>query len=211
MQSAKLNPRQQTFLKLYTGQTEIAGNGTRCYMAAYNCEVERVAQTGASRLLRDPRIKAILEEAERRALAALNVNAKFVLDESVRLYRIAIGDEPVAVDHVITNKDGSRSVSAILRRETNLPIARQALELIGRHTSVQAFQDNIEHTHTHYLEQALSKRTKVIEGRAVNDTPGLPSPEPARVERGSMPGDSENQQSEARADPLSEREGATAD
>jgi hypothetical protein len=97
-------------------------------------------------------------------------DANFVLEQSVRLYDRAMGDATVEVDVIETvrNDDGTtcKRARTIERRDYNPAIARQALELIGRHTSIQAFQDNVEHTHTHRLEQALARRSKLVEAAA---------------------------------------------
>ncbi len=163
--NAKLNLRQQRFLHLYTGKDErYQGNATQSYGKVYGC-IGVVAQTGGSRLVNSPAIAAILADTESRAIDRLQLNAEFVLNETARLYDRAMGDVGIPVD-VLDSSDES-GVREILRREYNPSIARQCLEQIGRHKSVQAFQDNVEHSHTHYLESRLAARSKVIEGRAV--------------------------------------------
>lgn len=171
MQSQPLNPKQRKFLRLYLGRDDrYLGNATKCYMLVYDCESERVAQTSGSRLLKNPVIAgeiALFDEAQQNAMIA---DAGFVLEQSVRLYDRAMGDQAVEVDVIdkVKQDDGSTvsRLRTLTQRLYNPGIARQALELIGRHTSIQAFQDNVEHTHTHKLEQALARRGKQVEERA---------------------------------------------
>ena len=68
----------------------------------------------------------------------------------------------------------SQSAISKLRLETgpvpenfNHAGVKAALELIGRHTRVQAFKDTIEHSHTHRLEKALARRGKEVEQAAL--------------------------------------------
>ena len=171
-QAQPLNARQREFLRLYVGRnSRYRGNATACYKKAYECSDDRVAQACGSRLTRENvHIKAAIEAAKQKALDNLGIDATFVLRESLRLYDRAMGDEAVEVDVIDTKKQADGSTVHVVRvveqRDHNPAIARQALELIGRHTSVQAFQDNVEHTHTHRLEQALAKRHQQIEAAA---------------------------------------------
>lgn len=171
MQRAKLNPKQARFLKLYTGQSEMAGNATKCYVEVYGeTSTGRVSQSAASRLLGHPRIKAFLEAAEQKALDVLDVNAQYVLDQSIRLYDRAMGDESYPVEVAVTDKEtGVESLVVIQRRSYSPSTARQTLEMIGRHKQIQAFEENVTHTHTHYLEQALAARSKQCERRALGN------------------------------------------
>lgn len=118
-------------------------------------------------MLKNPLIAAELQAFHEHQRDSTLADADFVLEQSVRLYDRAMGDAPVEVD-VIEVKDGVSTLKTLEKRDYNPGIARQALELIGRHTSVQAFQDNVEHTHTHRLEQALARRGKQVEARAAN-------------------------------------------
>ena len=49
---------------------------------------------------------------------------------------------------------------------TNLNAAISALELIGKHSSVQAFSQKVEVNHTNHLEQILNERCKAVEDAA---------------------------------------------
>ncbi len=58
-----LNPRQEKFARLYyAGPDHLRGNGTRCYLEAYETENEDSAAVGASRLLGNDKVRARIEE-----------------------------------------------------------------------------------------------------------------------------------------------------
>lgn len=170
-----LNPRQHHWLRLYLGRDpELRGNATRCYAKAYGVENEGVAQSGGTRLRRHPILSKLIEKAERDAIATAGIDAQFVLDQSLRLYDIATGDLPT--DHEIVDVDEGGRERRTLRqvRQFDPKSAHQALRMIGDNKHVQAFQQNVEVSHTHYLEERLAAKSKVIEGRAqvIDEEPG---------------------------------------
>ena len=156
----RLNPKQLAFVRFYTGDDPATcGNATKSYEKAYSATCgQRSIQSMGSKMLRNPQVAALLARAEAKAHKEIDWNAKRVLQESVRLYDRVMGDE-----------EGYTF---------NASAARAALELIGRNTGIGAFSDQIDVTHTHYLEAQLAKRSKVIEGRAqvvTDQPPGLPA------------------------------------
>ena len=167
MQTQRLNPKQRLFLKLYTGKDPaMYGNASKCYRVVYDCNDPRSAQVGGSRLITNPKIAKLLEAAQARAVKEINVNAEYVLSQSVRLLNRAMGDE--SVEHISTTVDdnGQESIKVRSRTEYDPSTAKAALRMIGDHRDIQAFTQTIEHTHTHRLEQRLAQRAKVIEGKA---------------------------------------------
>ena len=174
--------RHRQFLKLYLGQTPIAGNATQCYKAVYGDHVtERSAQVSGARLLQLPHVRDAIEKANAKAIEELAVDAGFVLKESLRLYQRAMGDD--SYDHVKVDTDpdtGAERVSVRSERSYDPATAHKALQAIGQHRDVQAFTQTVEHTHTHVLEQRLAARSKMIEGRAaqvLDQLPGDPNQE----------------------------------
>ncbi len=166
----QLNFRQRAFVKAYLSDDPITGgNATQSYKKVYGSTcTERSIQTMGSKMLKQPRIAAMLEQAASKAIEEINWNAKKVLEQSVRLYDRCMGDTsyPVTVEYI--DKDTHEpAVSTVQRSDYNPAGARSALELIGRNRGIQAFQDNVEVSHTHYLEQQLTARAKVIEGKAM--------------------------------------------
>ena len=105
----------------------------------------------------------------------MNYSAETVLAETVTLYNRCMGYEEYPVHYSTRNKDtGIITPHTYQHRSFNAAGARAALELIGRNAGVQAFQDNIEVSHTHYLEQVLSRRAKQLESSVVSVVPVLP-------------------------------------
>ena len=184
-----LNLKQLKFVKLYIGgDATLMGNATACYREAYRPNSSlRVLQAMASKLLRQPKVQAMIARATVRAVEAVDWSAQTVLEQSIRLYDRCMGDidYPVTLQY-LDKETGEPKTSTIRRSDYNPSGARGALELIGRNTGIQAFQENIEVSHTHYLEQALARRAKVIEGRAVPVLPG-PGDQPGHAPGNSDP------------------------
>lgn len=175
------------FLKLYLGKTPIAGNATQCYKAVYGNDLpERSAQSGASRLLQLDHIKRAIIKAEALALKRLAVDAQYVLEENMRLYSRAMGDDSYDEVRVFTDPDtGQERVELAERRSYDPATAHKALTSIGQHRDVQAFTQTVEHTHTHVLEQRLAARSKIIEGRSIASD--LQAPAAAITNRHQLP------------------------
>ena len=175
-----LNAKQRQYIKLYTGHSQLGGNATRCYMAAYDQKNEFCAQRSASFLMNhNPHIAAILAQAEERAINQITINAKYVLDQSVRLHRLAMGDD--SFDHVVVETDpdtGEERTTVTEQRSYDPATAKAALQLIGQHKDIQAFSVTVEHTHTHLLERRLAARSKLIEGRATAVDPAQVAHQP---------------------------------
>jgi murein L,D-transpeptidase YcbB/YkuD len=168
MQSRGLNPNQAKFLSLYLGRDEqFFGNATKCYARVYKAS-ERQAQVGGSRLLKHELIAQAIDESLAQAAEQSNVDTEFIMRQSIRLYDICMGDLSVPVEYHVKNKDtGELEPRTKFVRHFKPSIARQTLEMLGRLRSVNAFNETIEHTHTHYLEQRLAQRSKLIEAQAV--------------------------------------------
>jgi len=157
-------------MRLYLSRDKrYRGNATQSYMKAYDVTDEKIAQSAGSRLANNPVIAGHIEKAFQKELDNLGIDAGFVLEQSVRLYDRAMGDEGIEID-VIDVVDGVHKPRTITERRYDPQVAKASLELIGRHTSVQAFQDNVEHTHTHRLEQRLAQRSKQVEHAATQPT-----------------------------------------
>lgn len=158
-----LTVKQQAFVRYYLGRDmTLHGNATQSYNKAYGFTDERVAQTSGSRLTKHPEIAAKIKAYSDKAAQATQVDANFVLEQSVRLYDRAMGDATVDVDHI--DKDGNVITRQL--RGYDPKTAKGALDLIGKHTAVQAFTENVEHTHVHRLETALAARQRAVEAKA---------------------------------------------
>jgi hypothetical protein len=100
---------------------------------------------------------------------ATGINAEYVLRQSIRLYDRAMGDEAIPGETTIETdpETGQERVTTSECHEYDPATARQALQMIGQHKSVQAFSQTVEHNHTHTLENRLAARSKAIEKAAI--------------------------------------------
>ena len=166
-----LNINQARWLRAYLGRDpRYTGNASASYRLAYPGSSAKTSQVSSSKMMNHPLVKIEIAKYKQAQSEQNIADANYVLSQSVRLYDRAMGDIPIEIDVIdtIRQDDGTLAnvTRTVERRDYNPAIARQALELIGRHTSVQAFQDNVEHKHTHRLEQALARRGKAVEARA---------------------------------------------
>jgi hypothetical protein len=160
----KLSAKDQQFADHYFGgAADVRGNATACYHEIHPRAKQRTCEVNGSRKLRQAEVREYLGSKREKLTEITGINAEYVLRQSIRLYNRAMGDESIEIDVVAS----SGELKTIERREYNPAIARQALELIGRHTQVQAFRDTIEHSHTHRLEQRLAAKSKAVEKAAL--------------------------------------------
>lgn len=95
----ELNPRQEKFARLYyAGPDELRGNGRRCYLEAYETDNPQSADTGASRLLRNEKVRARIEELREEAAEEAKARARdwweLYPDAQETLLEAAHGDVP---------------------------------------------------------------------------------------------------------------------
>ncbi|MCP4331654.1 MAG: hypothetical protein GY785_03270 [Gammaproteobacteria bacterium] len=158
-----LSVKDQEFADLYFGGHDaVRGNATACYRAIHPRAKQRTCEVNGSRKLRQAEVLEYLGSKREKLTEVTGINAEYVLRQAIRLYRRAMGDEPFEVDLVTP----SGEIRTSERREYNPQVAKATLELIGKHTRVQAFRENIEHTHTHRLERALARKGKQVEDAA---------------------------------------------
>ena len=156
----KLSAKDRQFADHYFGgAADVRGNATACYHEIHPRAKQRTCEVNGSRKLRQAEVVEYLESMRDKLTETTGINAEYVLRQSIRLYNRAMGDEPIEVD-VVTPSGELRTIE---RREYNPQVAKAALELIGKHTQVQAFRDNVEHTHTHRLEHRLAAKSKAVE------------------------------------------------
>jgi len=185
--SSEISAKDQQFAdKYFGGSAELRGSAKACYKHIHPRCQDSTAATEGPALLRKPQVRAYLEQQGKKIAERAEINAAWVLKESICLYHRCMGDEAYPVDYTITDKEtGEKSTGTYFQRSFNAAGARAALELIGRNTGIAAFSDQIEVSHTHYLETQLAKRAKLIEGRAqvVTDKPPRITDKPALSDR----------------------------
>ena len=146
----KLSAKDRQFSDLYFGgPDDMRGNATACYHHLHPRAKGNTCQVEGSKILSKPMVAEYLQAQREKLTEVTGVNAEYVLRQSIRYLEIAIGDRPAPENF---NQAGVKA----------------ALELIGRHTRVQAFKDTIEHSHTHRLEQALARKSKEVEQAALD-------------------------------------------
>ncbi|MCP3669818.1 MAG: hypothetical protein GY814_05195 [Gammaproteobacteria bacterium] len=159
----KLSAKDQQFADLYFGgPDDVRGNATACYRYLHPRAKDNTCQVEGSKTLSKPIVSDYLQSRRENLTGVTGINAEYVLRQAIRLYKRAMGDEPFEIDLVTP----SGEIRTSERREYNPQVAKASLELIGKHTQVQAFQDNVEHTHTHQLERALARAHQNIEAKA---------------------------------------------
>ena len=169
----ELSPKDRQFADLYFGGPDICrGNAKRCWLHFHPQAKERSAEELGSRVLRKVEVKQYLEEKAQKLRDETDINAKWVLEEAVRLYRMAMGDTPTVQERIVEKQDEDGNIvcktELVELRKTDMRAAVRALWLIGKHTAVQAFSQKVEVKHTHRLEQILAKRSKQVEELAAN-------------------------------------------
>jgi len=149
MMTGKLTVKQQRFLEFYLGMgPELVGNATKSYMAAYGCS-EKCAGASGPRLLENVRIKEAIAKHQERGQEKIDVTAETVLRDAIRFRDIAFGDLPGIYEHMVKDSEtGEHKRITDQLCQFNPQALGKALELIGRNRVVQAFKENIEHTHT---------------------------------------------------------------
>lgn len=133
----KLTQKEEMFAREYI----IDFNGTQAYIrAGFKVKNDNVAKTQASKLLTKPTIVKRLEELRAERNERVEITADWVLKEAVSVYRMAKGELPCVMSY--TNKEGK--TQKVELHKTNLKEANRALEIIGKHVSVKAFDKELD-------------------------------------------------------------------
>ena len=169
----ELSRKDRTFAdRFFGGPNDCRGNAARCYKHLYPQCKDSTAETNGPRLLRKAQVREYLDSKAQKLREETDINAKWVLEEAVRLYRMAMGDTPTVQERIVEKQDEDGNIvcktELVELRKTDLRAAVRALWLIGKHTAIQAFSQKVEVKHTHRLEQILAKRSKQVEERATN-------------------------------------------
>lgn len=81
-----MNIKQKLFCDLYTDiNYENYGNATKCYQEVYNVESERVAETNASRLLSNAKIKSYIEDKSKSISEILEQNKVLLINHALNM------------------------------------------------------------------------------------------------------------------------------
>lgn len=134
--SNKLTHKQELFCQEYI----IDFNATQSYTkAGYSAKNDKIAGVEAHKLLKNPKIQQKINELKAVRENNLSINAEWVLKEAIEIYKIAKGEKA----HISTQfKNGVAEKKEVYK--TNLREACKALEIIGKHTSIKAFEKEID-------------------------------------------------------------------
>ena len=142
--------KDQEFVDLYVGgPDELRGNATACYRCLHPRCAASTAETEGPATLRKPQVQAYLEEKAKRVQELTDINAAYVLNQSVRFLEISFGDKPTP------DKFNAAGIG-------------KALELIGKNVTVQAFKSNLEISENPDLVAILRRQQRIVEERAAN-------------------------------------------
>ena len=154
---ANLTPKQQRFVEEYL----IDLNATQAYIrAGYATKNEDTASVMASRLLGNDKVQTAIQEALRARQERTKIDADYVLKRLVEIDQMDVLDimddqmkiRPVNEwpkvwrQYVVNLENLELSDGEGCFKKIKWPDKVKNLELLGKHASVGAFKDNIEHT-----------------------------------------------------------------
>lgn len=130
-----LTPKQEAFVREYLIDLNATQAATR---AGYSA---KTAEQQGSRLLRNVQVAAALSEAQTKRAERVEIDADYVLRQAVKLHERCMQEVSPIVDRKgqqVTDEAGNPLF------EFNAAGAAKALELVGRHVSIQAFKEKID-------------------------------------------------------------------
>lgn len=154
---ANLTPKQQRFVDEYL----IDLNATQAYIrAGYAVKNEDVAAATASKLLRNAKVQEAIQEAQTKRQEQTQIDAAYVLRRLVEIDQMDVLDimddqmkiRPVNEwpkvwrQYVVNLENLELSDGEGCFKKIKWPDKVKNLELLGRHVSVGAFKDKVEHS-----------------------------------------------------------------
>lgn len=117
----EISARDQHFADIYIGgSAELRGTAKACYKHIHpRCKVSTAATEGPA-LLRKPQVRTYLEQQGEKIAERAEINAQWVLEQSIRLYHMCMGDEEYPVEFESANPEtGEITVETVYRRSFN--------------------------------------------------------------------------------------------
>lgn len=140
--------RQEVALNYIAGGYE---NGAKAYLDAckkLNRKPSKNPATSASEILNYPNVIEFIDSVKQVAAKSVNIDAQWVLTQAVKVHERCMQGEPV--------KDGDGNDSGVWKFEH--AGANKALEIIGKHIDVQAFNEKSSSEVTHKVSKTLAER-----------------------------------------------------
>lgn len=137
----KPTAKQQGFARDYV----LTGNASEAYRLNYNASkmkpdtIKKAAQELLNNPHLTPTIEALKKQVAERAKEKFNIDADWVLEQAHKQFLRCIGAEET--DHIFTTKFGPETIRA---RRFNASAANKALELIGNHINVKAYDKSAQ-------------------------------------------------------------------
>ncbi|MCP3672427.1 MAG: hypothetical protein GY814_18750, partial [Gammaproteobacteria bacterium] len=102
----ELSRKDRMFADRYFGGPDnCRGNAKRCWLYFHPRVKERSAEELGSRTLRKVEVRQYLESKAQKLRDKTEINAQWVLEESVRLYKMAMGEIPVIHERNVEKQD----------------------------------------------------------------------------------------------------------
>ena len=132
----KLTNKQEMFCLEYIKDF----NATQSYKrAGYGVKNDATAGVQSNKLLKNPKITEYIEILKEERMKRLRVDADWVLREAVEVYKMAKGE----IAHIkSTRKNGAWHKEDVFM--TNVKEANNALNTIGKHVKVKAFEKIVD-------------------------------------------------------------------
>ena len=124
--SREISAKDQHFADIYIGgSNQVRGSAKACYKHLHPRCKDSTAATEGPALLRKPQVRAYLEQQGKKLAERAEINAAWVLEQSIRLYNMCMGDEPYPVEFTTTDKDtGEKRSKTFDARSFNAAWAR---------------------------------------------------------------------------------------
>jgi phage terminase small subunit len=135
---SRLTPKQQRFVVEYLVDLNATQAAIR---AGYSA---KTANRIASENLSKPDIQNAISKGIKERAKEVQIDAHWVLKKAVEAHQMAIGEKPVYVVVREATGDGMTVTTSQLMHKTDLAAANKALELIGKHVGIMAFEKDTQ-------------------------------------------------------------------
>lgn len=152
--------RQEVALNYIAGGYE---NGAKAYLDAckkLNRNPSKNPATSASEILNYPNVIEFIDSVKQVAAKSVNIDAQWVLTQAVKVHERCMQSAPVLDrgGNQVFIDDPSGSGEVVPAYTFEYSGANKALEIIGKHIDVQAFNEKSSSEVTHKVSKTLAER-----------------------------------------------------
>jgi phage terminase small subunit len=145
MSDIKLTAKQEMFCKEYL----IDLNGAQAAIrAGYSKDSARIE---ASRLLTNDNIQQYLQELKAKREEKLEINALWVLNQAVKVHNRCMEEKELMTEFNGKERVPLKNESGEYLYKFDSTGALKALDLIGKHINIKAFDKSLEHNHKGFM------------------------------------------------------------